>query len=82
MSMVNQPYSTQRPVADYSCVSRPWFRSNHTVGGTSRLRVTDTTSPRHNSMPQQYVPLEDCYEDDLFENASDSSCSVCESLFE
>lgn len=63
-------------------VSRPGFRSSHTVGGTSRLGVTDTTSPRYNSIPQQYVPLEDCYEDDLFENASDSSCSVCESLFD
>ncbi|KAF5967245.1 gtpase-activator protein for ras gtpase [Fusarium bulbicola] len=65
-----------------SVVSRPWFRYDHTVGGASPLGVTDTTSPRHNPLPQQSVPLEDFNEEDLFENSSDISCSVYESLFD
>ncbi|KAF5617331.1 gtpase-activator for ras gtpase [Fusarium tjaetaba] len=68
--------------ASASGVSRPWSRNNHTVGGTSPLGVTDTTSSQQNPLPQQSVTLEDWDEEDLFENCSDTSCSVCESLFD
>jgi hypothetical protein len=66
--------------ASTSGVSRPWFRYNHIVEGSSALGVTDTTSFRPNPLAEQFVPLEEFYEEDLFESASDSSCSVCESL--
>ncbi|KAM0077662.1 hypothetical protein ACKRZS_009999 [Fusarium odoratissimum] len=68
--------------ASTSGVLRPWFRYNHTVEGSLPPGVTDTTSPWHNPITGQFVPLEDFYEEDLFESASDSSCSVCESLFD
>ncbi|KAF5719387.1 gtpase-activator for ras gtpase [Fusarium mundagurra] len=68
--------------ASTSGVSRPRSRYNHTVGGTSPLGVTGTTSSRQNPLPQQSVTLEDSHEEDLFENASDISHSACESLFD
>ncbi|KAF5595818.1 gtpase-activator for ras gtpase [Fusarium pseudocircinatum] len=68
--------------ASTSGISRPWSRYNHTVGGASPLGVTGRTSSQHNLLPQQSVTLEDCYEEDLLENVSDISDSVCESLFD